>query len=90
MAQSRYRGRRSSGGYTRSGYGSRRRSAGNRARSAPRRYGRTARSRAPARGGQTVRLVIEQVPASPVSRPQLGLLNTLLKTAPKAPTKAKL
>ena len=43
------------------------------------------------RGGQqTLRLVIEQVPANPVSRPQVGLLNHLLAATKKPSGKAKL
>lgn len=42
------------------------------------------------KGTRDIRIVVEQVPASPVSRPQMGLLNTMLsKVAPK-PKKARL
>lgn len=79
---------RRSSGYRSRSYGPRR-SSGYSARRAPARGRSRRRSSAPRRssGGQTIRLVIEGVPASGVSRPSINPVPGVPLTGPK---KAKL
>lgn len=87
MARSTY-GRSTRG---RGGRSTARKPAGRTARSrsfAPRATGRALRSAKRGRG-QELRIVVEQVTASPVSRPIEGLMRTFAKTLPSVPKKAK-
>lgn len=85
MAYRRRSSRSSYGGYRRSNSARRKSTVRRSTRSTPRRAVTTRRG-----NPREIRIVVEQVPASPISRPQIGLLNTLLAKTNKPPRKSKL
>lgn len=81
-----YRNRRSTGRRRNDAYTSRRSTA---SRGGYRSAGKRKAGRRSA-GSREVRIVIEQAPANPVSRPAIGLMNTLLRAATPPQKKSKL